>query len=53
MPRGDVEEASWTADQNIGDRFPDSLTAYGPSYGKEVKDLLRHPGTRVGVSSAC
>ena len=29
-----------------------TLTACGPSDGKEVKDVFGHPGARVGVGSA-
>ena len=46
--RDGVEVAGWTVDRKT--RL--TLTACGPSDGKEVKDVFGRPGARVGVGSA-
>ena len=51
--RGGVEVAGWTVDRKTRVRFPHTLTACGPSDGKEVKDVFGRPGARVGVGSVC
>ena len=49
--RGGVELAGWTVDREIRVRFPAYLTAFGPSDGKDVKDVFERPGARVGIGS--
>ena len=46
--RGGTEVAGKTLDLNS----PLTLTACGPSDGKEVKDVFGRPGARVDVGSA-
>ena len=51
--RGGAEVAGWTLDRKIRVRLlPLTLTACGPSDGKEVKDVFGRPGARVEVGSA-
>ena len=50
--RGGVEVAGWTLDRRSGFDSRHALTVCGPSDGKEVKDVFRRPGARVGVGSA-
>ena len=47
-----LEVAGWTVDQKVQVRFPATLTACGPSDGKEVKDVFGRPGAHIGVGSA-
>ena len=47
--RGGAEVAGWTLDRKIRVRSPLTLTACGPSNGKEVKDVFGRPGARVEV----
>ena len=51
--RSGSEEAGWTLVGRSGFDSPLSLTACGPSDGKEVKDVIGRPGARVEVGSAC
>ena len=51
--RGGVEVAGWTVDRKIRVQSRLTLTACGPSDGKEVKDIFGRPGARVKVGSAC
>ena len=44
--------AGWTLDRRSGFDSPLTLTACGPSDGKEVKDVFGRPGARVDVGSA-
>ena len=50
--RGGAEVAGWTLDRKIRVHSPLTLTAWGPSDGKEVKDIFRRPGACVEVGSA-
>ena len=53
--RGGAEVAAWTLDRKIRVRFPAlkyTLTACGPSDGKEVKDVFGRPGAHAEVGSA-
>ena len=50
--RGGVEVAGWTLDGRPGFDSRLTLTACGPSDGKELKDVFGRPGARVGEGSA-
>ena len=48
--RGGAEVAGWIGRSGFDFRL--TLTAHGPSDGKEVKDVFGRPGARVKVGSA-
>ena len=48
--RGGVVVAALTVVREIRIRFLVTLTAYGSSDGKEVKDIFEGPGARVWVA---
>ena len=50
--RGGVEVVGWTVDRRIRFDIRLTVTAFGPSDDKEVKDVFGRPGARVGVGSA-